>query len=617
MVRIPEETINQIRSQADIVDVIGQYLDLNKSGANYFAHCPFHEDSTPSFSVNRDKQIYKCFSCKRGGSVFSFIQEKEGLSFPESVLKVAELANVDLDPALIEAVQGQPAQADSPYRDLYTIHDQAKDFYQYILLKAQVGEVAYDYLQSRGISREVMEEFDLGYSPSQRESLHLYLQTQDQVDLTDDLLEETGLFSKREAESASFKDRFAKRIVFPLKNLQGQTVGFSGRYFQDEPNQDFHQAKYLNSPETKIFNKRRTLFNYDKAKAHIRRAKEVVLFEGYMDVIAAWQAGVKNGLASMGTSLTADQVQTMQRIADTLVLAFDGDEAGLESSKKILDDLSLTSKLQIEVVIFPKKLDPDEYIRENGPEAFQNLIQHGRMTVYQFLKEYFKKSYNLDNESDRLKFIQTMTNEIGKLSSPLEREVYAKDLAEEFNLSYDTIISQVQSEATLNRQEALKEDRHKEFSQARVEVKAPSSQKTKIDRAQEKLLNRLFYYPHVQEIIDAYNPDFEFKTEVHQRIYLLFLAYSQENDGIDSFIDFVKDKETKEVISDIMWTSIEVEPSDEEILDYLNYIDQIYPLEQKRQDRLEEVKAAKQSGNKKRELELTNELIEINRRLKQ
>lgn len=615
MVYIPEETIKHIRSQTNIKDIVGQYVDLSKSGQNYFAHCPFHEDNTPSFSVNDQKQIFKCFSCGRGGNVFTFIQEIEEISFVESVMKVAEMSDVEIDHALKQAIEHQNQPSDSTYSKLIAIHEKAKELYQHILLNAEVGESAHDYLQERGIDREIMEEFELGYSPRQRESLELFLKTQKNLELDDDLLKNTGLFSDRSQEDESFKDRFFNRIIFPLKNHQGKTVGFSGRIFQENPESDYHTAKYLNSPETEIFNKRRILYNFDKAKKMIRQTNEVVLLEGYMDVIAAWKAGIKNSIASMGTSLTNEHIKAITNIADTLVIAFDGDSAGIESTKKIAELLTENSQLTIEIVQFPNGLDPDDYLKEQGEEAFKNLVQHGRQTLFQFLKNYYKNSFNLNNESERIKYIELLILEISKLPSAIERDMHARQLADQFDISIESIMSQVQTNKTRLNQDQVNEIQ-KANQKPRIKFKNESKKKTKIDVTQEKLLNRLFFYPEVMDIINKHSVQFEFSSEIYQRIFLLYTEYMSREDTIDNFMDFIKDSNTKQVISDIMWITIDIEPSEVEILDYLHYIEQIYPLEDKRQELIHEMEEVKRQGNKQREIELTNELIKLNRQLK-
>lgn len=617
MVRIPEETINHIRSQTNIKDIVERYVDLNKSGQNYFAHCPFHEDRTPSFSVNEKKQIFKCFSCGRGGNVYTFIQEIEKLSFVESVFKVAELSQIPVDEALKNAVMDQGPATDTTYGKLLAVHEKAKDLYQHILLHAEVGEEAYDYLQSRGISRDLMEEFELGFSPRQRESLGLYLKTQKDLEIDEDLLTQSGIFSEKKPDDDQFKDRFFNRIIVPLNNHTGKTVGFSGRVFQSNDQSGFQTAKYLNSPETQLFNKRKLLFNFDKAKKTIRKSKEAVLFEGYMDVIAGWKAGVQNSIASMGTSLTTEHIQSISSIADTLVIAFDGDNAGLESAKKIAEFLQNQSQLNVEIVRFPHGLDPDDYAKKYGNEALYNIITRGRQTLFQFLKDYYKRQYNLDNEAERIKYIELMIQEISKLSSAVERDLETKELADEYDVSVETIMNQVQTHLTEYNHQRVRNLHYEQRNKAVLQpTRTNQKKRTKIDVTQEILLNRLFFYPEVEEILDHYTDEFTFATNIYERIYLFYKQFKQTNHDIDDFLNFVEEDELKQVISDIMWITIDVEPTDEEILDYAHYIYEVYPLEQKLQTLTEELNECKRQGNTRRELELTTELIKLNRKLK-
>lgn len=615
MVRIPESTINLIRSKTNIVDVASQYLDLTKQGQNHMAHCPFHDDKTPSFSVNEDKQIFKCFSCGRGGNVFGLVQEMEEVSFPEAVLKVADMSQVDIDPSLKSALSQNQAQPESEAGRLIQIHEKTKDFYQHILLNAQVGEEAFDYLESRGINRDLMKEFELGYSPRQRDSVGLYLQTVDDLTVNDDLLKKTGIFSDRDDPDEPFKDRFFNRIIFPLRNHQGHTVGFSGRIFETNQSEDFQTAKYLNSPETRIFNKRRLLFNFDKAKKTIHQTKETILFEGYMDVLAAWQAGVRNSVASMGTSLTEDHIKVIEQASDTIVLAFDGDQAGIESTKKTAEYLAANSQLTVEIISFPKGQDPDDYLKSEGSQAFSNLINHGRISLFQFLKQYYKDQFNLNNEADRLKYIELMVQEIGRIHSAIERDVESTKLAEDFGISPDSIKSQVQTYATSNNQRKVNQLQSQRTYQPALESQ-PVKKKDKIQVSQEKLLNRLFYYPEMDTYLKSLYPDFEFQTSTYQYIYLLYQEYMSKYESIDGFLDYVQEEETKRIISDIMWFQVDVEPTEQEIKDFAHYIYESYPLERQLKELKEEQKQASQSGNTNREFELSIEIIKLNKQLK-
>lgn len=259
---IPDETLERVRSQVNIVDVVSQFVQLKKQGKNLFGYCPFHDERTPSFSVREEKQLFHCFSCGRGGNVFTFLMELEGLSFPEAVLKVAELAAVEIDPAIQAQQQQQKPAADTKQGKLLNLYEWTSEFYHHILLNTTTGEEALNYLLERGLTRETIKQFRLGYSPPQRVALKQYLSGK--ADYENALLKESGLFSDRSDDE--LLDRFSNRIIFPIRNRQGQIIAFSGRKFLEGEGEQANIPKYLNSPETALFNKSTILFNYDSAR---------------------------------------------------------------------------------------------------------------------------------------------------------------------------------------------------------------------------------------------------------------------------------------------------------------------------------------------------------------
>lgn len=620
--RLSDDMIDRIRNQVNIKDIIGQYVDLQKSGRNHFAHCPFHEDNTPSLSVSEQKQIYKCFSCKRGGNVFGFIQEIENIPFVESVFKVAEMGNVPVDDQLKNQALNQGTTRDSLTYKLTDIHKKVAEFYHHLLMSGQGGSHAYDYLtQGRGMSRELLEEFNIGYSPKQRDYTQLMLKNNEAVEISDDLLMQSGLFSERHHPDDTFKDRFANRIMFPIRNHNGHTIGFSGRIFQQDNQSAQNRAKYLNSPETKLFNKRKILFNYDKAKSTIRQTKEVVLFEGFMDVISAWAAGIKNGVASMGTALTAEHLQAINQLADTIVIAYDGDEAGRESTKRLIDFITQKSDLIIEVASLPNGLDPDDFIHERGTEAFVNFIQNGRDSHFAFLMTYWRQNYNLNNESERVKYVQQMAAEIATLDSPIERDVYIKELAEEFNISYESIDRQVQSSTVRQHQKRMRDlEQQRNFpvpeSPSSHQSYAQTPKKTQVERAEEDLLNRLFYHDQAWLLLDELTDNFSFAHAHYQQLFILYEDFRTEAKSVESFMDYLSDSDLKHIVSDIMWQELTEEPTRQEVADYIHMIQTVYPLQKEIKAKQEALKIAQKQGDVNKELSLTIEMINLNRTLK-
>lgn len=613
MSRIPEETINTIREQTDIVQIISQYLQLRKSGQNYFASCPFHDDKTPSFSVSEKKQIYHCFSCGRGGNVFSFLQEMEGLTFVESVSKTAELADISVDEEVFETARQSRPAADTFQGKLLNIYDKAQHFYHHILVNTKAGEDAYQYLIDRGMSKESIDTFKIGFSPPQRQALKLYLENENLAD--PDILKQSGLFSDRDDDT--FMDRFSNRIIFPITNAKGQTVAFSGRIFKQETD-NHRSAKYMNSPETSIFNKRKVVFNYDKARAAIRREGEAVLFEGFMDVIAAWDAGIKNGIATMGTSLTEEQIHTLDKVTDHVVIAYDGDSAGLEATKRAADFILKETHFTVDISTFPENLDPDDFIQSRGKEAFTEFLTHGRDTLTSFLIKYHRKDFNLKNESDRLKYIEIVLQELARVSSAVEREMYVNQLSDEFDLSTEALKEQLHAFILQKQNERRQEKRreakdHQSESVQSVIIQHNQPKETASSRAEKALLHRLFNHEEVWAAIEALDKELVFSDQDRQLLYILYDDYYHSHDypSLQAFIDFLPDDRLKSKASEIAWINLSDEVANGEIEDYLSVIVDRQPIENRLKEKRAELKEAERSGDKAKQQSLSIEIINL------
>lgn len=624
MVRIPEETVDDIRQNADIVDIVSQYLQLRKSGQNHFAHCPFHEDKTPSFSVNEQKQIFYCFSCGRGGNVFNFLREIDGLTYPEAIIKTAELINYPIEDALVSRVLNQQGYGDSNTGKLYAMNKLAKSFYHHILMHTELGKPALDYLVDRGITEETLIEFEIGFSPAQRNALFIYLKSQDEDDFETEIYQKSGLFSENQSpEDSDFLDRFTNRIIFPIHNERGHAIGFSGRVFLEDTSDSFVQAKYLNTPETDLFNKSKILYNFDKAKGSIRREKEAIFFEGYMDVIAAWQAGVKNGIASMGTSLTEGQVQMIDRFSEHIVLAFDGDDAGKDAIKRSVDYLSKNTHFTIEIISFPTGLDPDDYIQKHGVQEFSDLLKHGRDTHMSFLMQYHRRNINIANESEQIQYIELILKELTSVDSLVEREIYLSQLAEEFGISLDTLKTQFETvmDGVQNKQleEYKNERRRVNVTQSQPQVSYQNKQKySVVQQAERMLLNRLFYHEEAWIFLNRLDPDFHFRNEDYQLIYILFESYREKDfdrTNTEGFLDYLQEDHLKHLVAEIFLINLG-DLTEAEIQDYVELIKNVSPVKERLVRKIEELKAAQRDGNQSKQTELAVEVIELNKMLK-
>ncbi|WP_334332784.1 DNA primase [Companilactobacillus sp. HBUAS59544] len=597
--RIPQEFIDEVTAKTNIVDVISKYVQLKKSGKNLFGLCPFHEERTPSFSVAEDKQIFHCFSCGRGGNVFKFIMEIESKSFPEAVIEVAQMGNIPVP----DQYQATNQYQNSDSRVLLQMYADAAKLYSHILLKTENGSQALKYLNNRALNQDLIETFNIGYAPSNNDLLLQFFKGRD---ISEDVLKKSGLFAENQA--GELFDRFRDRIMIPITDESGNIIAFSGRVLDKNAS----TAKYLNSPETPIFNKGKTLFNLNNAKKEIREKGNVILFEGFMDVISAYKAGVTNGVASMGTSLTDDQLYTLSRLTNQINVCYDGDDPGVEATYRALTQLN-DDRFNYGVISIPDKMDPDEYIRSAGSEKFQNLTNNGVQTPISFILNYFKRNYNLNNEHDQLEFLNQSLHEIVKLQSPVEIDMYVSRVADEMNVSKEAINKELD---TLRRQIAIKEpaNNYKDVQQKALE-KVTSSVKQKYDRIEKSERFLLYWAINFPEVrINLKGDGFKFVHQSYQRIFDSLLSYS-ENDDAESEInisDFmnVLDNDDKNLLADLEMMNMPEEYNDQEIEDYMNNIKNS-SLELQIQDINQQLKKAAMVGDNKLQLDLTKQLIEV------
>ena len=619
--RIPQEVIEEVRHRTNIVDIIGQYVQLKKSGKNYMGLCPFHEERSPSFSVAEDKQIFHCFGCGKGGTVFNFLQEIEGISFPESVKRVADLEHLSVDFDWSEPREVADTPENQQRRSLLQLHSKAAELYHHILVNTKIGEPALNYLLERGLTQELIETFQIGFAPQKRDFLSQVFKNE-QLDET--LFEPSGLFVQR--DNGTFLDRFYQRIMFPINDPQGNVIAFSGRLLKTADFPGDEMPKYLNSPETTLFNKRETLFNFDKARKEIRKENTVLLFEGFMDVIAAWQSGVKSGVASMGTSLTNEQIRRLERVAKEVVICYDGDNAGVQATNRAIQLLQENSHFDLSIVSIPEKLDPDEYVRKYGAEAFQNLANHGRETVFSFKMNYHRLTRNMNNEKEQLDYVNELLRELTNVQSPLERDRYLNQIAQEFQLSVHSLEEQFnqlkQEQRSVQRQERQQfyQDEmmpppmeEPVFEENHVQNKLPLTQ---VQKAERSLLFRLMNEQGVRQTVQQL-PDFSFAHDEYQELYFLLESYATRHQSFDiaDFINFLQDNQTKQLAIEIAYQNLSEESSEREVADLLHVIALSSIAEAIEQKKIQQ-QEAKRVGNQQLEAELTMEIIQLARQLK-
>lgn len=428
--RIDQSTINEIKDKSDILDVVSEYVKLEKRGRNYIGLCPFHDEKTPSFTVSEDKQICHCFGCKKGGNVFQFIQEIKDIPFTEAVKELGDRVNIQVDvPNYSQA--GGTHQIASEDLQMIEMHELMQAYYHYALVKTVEGEAALNYLKERGFSDEMIEKRKIGYAPDNATFCHDFLEKKG-YDI--ELAYEAGLLSRNE-ENFSYYDRFRDRIMFPLQNAQGRTVGYSGRTYTDQ------EPKYLNSPETPIFQKRRLLYNLDKARRSIRKIDEIMLLEGFMDVIKSDQAGLHQVVATMGTQLSQEHITVVKKLTNNITLMFDGDSAGQNATLKTGQQL-LQQGFNVFVIQLPSGMDPDEYLVKHGEDAFNHFVTHEKKTFINF-KIHLHQDEIQNNDLAYEKYLKEITQDISYMNSSILRKKVLQEVADLFKVSFDSLSQSV------------------------------------------------------------------------------------------------------------------------------------------------------------------------------
>ena len=556
--RIAEETINEIRQRTDIVDIISEYVQLNKQGRNYLGLCPFHQEKSPSFSVSTDKQVYHCFGCGAGGNVFSFLMEIEGLSFQEATIKLADKANIELGDSL---TLSKSKSVPDDIKQMIEAHQLLSKFYHHLLVNTKEGQNALEYLLARGFSKQSIEKFQIGYALNSWDFDYKFLMNKQ---FHPKLLEKAGLIIKREQDGSYF-DRFRDRIMFPIVNRNNETIAFSGRILGSE------QPKYLNSPETAIFNKSNVLYNYYLARPTIRKHQQAVLFEGFADVIAADRSGIENGVATMGTSLTKEHISILKKNVQSVTICYDSDSAGIEAAYKAGEMLQ-KANCQVKVAVMPKGMDPDDYVKNYGEEKFRNDVIGSSLTFMGFKMLYFRKGKNLQVEGDRLLYLEEVLKEISLLESAVEKDLYLRQLSDEFNLSLEALKEQERQnykQTHPNARNERKEPVQKFLAPRYVERVKPAYQNAERFLIAHMLRSMDVTFK-VQEMLEGNT----LNIDEHQAIitYLYGFYESDHIPDLNRFIHYVDDENLRRIIVEIEMMQINDEISEQELMDYINQV---------------------------------------------
>ncbi|WP_141431525.1 DNA primase [Bacillus sp. 03113] len=601
--RIPEDKVNEIRQAVDIVDVISDYVQLKKQGRNYFGLCPFHGENTPSFSVSSDKQIYHCFGCGAGGNAFSFLMEIEGYTFKEAALKLAEKANMDI--GLEITSDEMPNAIPQDVGQMISAHDILRKFYHHILVNTKDGQHALEYLLNRGLTLESIQKFQIGYALNSWDFVVKFL-TQRKYDPI--FMEKAGIIVQSE-KNGKYYDRFRDRIMFPIFDRKGNTIAFSGRTLgAGEP-------KYLNSPETAIFNKSKTLYNYHLARSSIRKRQQAVLFEGFADVIAADRSGVDNGIATMGTSITEEHVAIIRQNVDSVTICYDSDHAGIEAAYRAANMLT-NSGCKVRIASLPDGMDPDDYVGTFGEEKFRHEVIDASHTFMNFKLRYFRRGKNLQDEGDRLLYIEEVLKEISRLDKAVEKDHYLRQIAAEFSISLEALNEQ-------QKQMFFHEKRNQQEKGKQNRPTPPLQWKKKTDQlmpayytAERRLIAHMLRSDELTYKIGEMLQGKTFITDEHQAIITYLFGFYEEGQmpATSSFINFVQDDKLRRIIAEIDMMPINEDINEQELADYLKQVLNYEKVQKIKEKQAEEKEAEKQKDYVKA-AKIAMEIIQIRKSL--
>ena len=528
----PEELIEEVRTRNDIVEVISGYVRLQKKGSNYFGLCPFHNEKSPSFSVSPGKQMYYCFGCGAGGNVITFLMEYENQTFPEAVRTLAQRAGI----ALPEADDSKEArQADSRRAKLLEINKEAAKYFYY-QLRTERGSVGMEYLRKRELSDETMNHFGLGYANKYSNDLIQYLKSKG---YSEDLIRDAGLCNVDEKHG--MYDKFWNRVMFPIQDINHRVIGFGGRVMGDG------KPKYLNSPETEIFDKSRNLYGLNFARTS--RKGNVILCEGYMDVIAMHQAGFTQAVASLGTAFTSGQASLLRRYANEILLSYDSDGAGVNAALRaigILKEAGMTGRV---INLEPYK-DPDEFIKALGGEEFQKRLDHAENSFFFELRQ-LQKNYDLSDPEQKTAFHREIARKLCTFSEEVERENYIEAVAQKYHIGFENLRRLV---GTYAAQTGLAQP----VIRPKSGVQKKNTAAEGIKNSQKLLLTWLVEQPQLYRQISKYISPKDFTEGLYEMVAVrLFEELEQGNINPASIISMFEEEEDQREAASLFHTKLE------------------------------------------------------------
>jgi len=572
----------RVKEKVDIVDLISSYVKLTRSGKNYIGLCPFHPDHSPSFTVSPEKQLFYCFGCKEGGDAIRFLMKIEHLSYQEALMQLAKRAGIEID----ELSGG----TDEGIREFFKINDLATRYFHYVLMETPYGKSAKDYLAKRGIKKETIEVFRLGYAPPGWNTLQKFLEKKG-IDL--EMQERLGLIIN-DSDTGKVYDRFRNRIIFPIYDISGHTIGFGGRVLDDSV------PKYLNTPETPLFHKGQILYGLYQTRDEIMKKDQVIIVEGYMDCISLYQAGIKNVVASMGTSFTREQGLALKRIARDIIIAFDADTAGdiaVIRGANILREVGCS----VRIARWDQFKDPDEFVRNKGAVGFLDVINNAKPFL-DYMMDLFIKRYDISTLEGRVQFFQEFF--------PLLRMEPHISIQRSY-LDRASAISKVPPEVLYREFDQFYISRKKEFEVTSVSALG-WMQKSDRNTLREKLERQLlaFALNHIDAfniIKETFQPEI-FTVREYKDIYERLLNWNFEEGDFE-----VEDEKLASIIAQVV-ISEPVEYSENSLYEVINRLNALN-LQKKKDDLVEELKQAQERGDTERAKVLMGEIQQLTKEI--
>ena len=602
---IADEFVDAVLKANDIVDVVGKYVHLTKQGKYLKGLCPFHSEKTPSFTVTPEKQIYHCYGCKASGNVIHFVMGIEGYSFPEAVKELADQAHLPFQWG------SQPLERSpkSIARDqLIEAHELAAKLYHYILMNTEHGQEALQYLRNRGIHDKLIEQFHIGYAPPQWDTL---VQLLIKREFPMPLMEQGGLISAKHQQEG-YVDRFRDRVMFPIWDRNGKVVGFGGRIMGDG------QPKYLNSPETMLFNKSKLLYNLHHARPHIKRTGQIILFEGYADVVQAWDAEVQNGVATMGTALTQEQVLQLKRYAERVIVCYDGDDAGQASTLKVIPMLEQAG-IHVSVAMLPDRMDPDEYIKAHGADRFRHLTSAAVVSPVKFQLLSLRRNHILLEDDGKRRFMEEAMRIIAPIPSPAEREMHLKELAQQLDLSLDTLKQECfEVRQKLQKNHSTGDNQDNWWNNVRNDKRtvSPPVLRPAYVYAERSLLALMFQDAEVAVYAEHHLGD-KFNVDDHAAIAAYLYAYYAQGKEPDfsRFLATLHDDRLEQTAASISLAEVPLRYDTELLDDYITQIKKV-PKQREIEAKKEEMVQAERAGDVLLAAKIAQEIIALEQQLK-